>query len=88
MGCESHNYPKITANAAIKLKNGGGFHVMHIDWFNPRLKGYQFGNLDEQHPDCSHVVVDAHKHWRSGVEAIHALVLGDRDDYNPLLDAL
>ena len=85
MGCETRNYPKISAQAALKLRREG-YWIMHIAWFNKNLKGYQFGDLDEEHPDCSHVVTVADKHWRSGPQAIHALVLGDRENYNEELD--
>ena len=85
MDCETHNYPKISAKSALKLRKQG-YWIMHIEWFSERLKGYQFGDLDEEYPECSHVVVCGDKHWRSGPEAIHALVLGDRDNYNEELE--
>ena len=56
--------------------NGTRFHLMHIEWFTKRT-GYGYlhvCDLEDENPDCSHVVVDGNRHWREA-GTVAALVL-------------
>ena len=68
---------KISMTEASKMCKGGEFYLMHIEWFG-QMTGYSHvhgTDLQQEHPDCSNVVVNGRiGHWRDGGAAV-AVVL-------------
>ena len=64
---------KINFADAVAMEKTGAYHLIHIEWMASR-----FPYLEERNPDCSHMLVQTHKHW-SDPSTHTALVLTDDD---------
>ena len=71
---------KITMNEAKKMLREG-YTIMHIQWFT-QDSGYGIlynTDLQQQYPDCSHVLVAPNKRW-ADTNSVAALILSEEHD--------